>query len=100
MKISEVLIKPVLSEKATNLQESKVVKYSFKVNRKANKHQIKQAIETFYNVKVAEVNTMNTPSKSKSRMTKTIVLKGFKPNYKKAIVTLQENHTINLFNEI
>lgn len=100
MKINDILIKPVISEKATKLQDNKVKKYSFKVSKKANKNQIKQAIEQFYNVKVADVNTLIAPTKSKTKMTKTVVLRGQKPNFKKAIVTLKENHTIDLFTEI
>lgn len=99
MKIHDVLIKPMLSEKSSKLQDLKTPKYAFKVSLKANKYQIKQAVESFYNVKVAEINTIVTPKKAKSRMTKKNVLKGFKSSFKKAIVTLQPDQKINIYNE-
>ena len=76
MKLSEVLVKPILSEKA-NAQQEKLRRYAFKVNRKANKLEIKKAVEDFYGVNVIDVNTSVVPSKQKSRMTKSYsILKG------------------------
>ena len=66
MKLSDVLIKPILSEKA-NKQSEKMNRYSFVVDRKANKLEIKKAVEMFYGVQVQEVNTMVMPSKLKSK---------------------------------
>ena len=57
MKLSDVLIKPILSEKA-NAQQEKLRSYSFRVAREANKLEIKKAIEVFYGVTVVEVNTL------------------------------------------
>ena len=65
MKASDVLIKPILSEKA-NKQTEKLNRYSFVVDKKANKLEIKKAIETFYGVQVENVNTIVVPSKAKS----------------------------------
>ncbi|HET9057879.1 MAG TPA: 50S ribosomal protein L23 [Chitinophagaceae bacterium] len=99
MKLSEVLIKPVLSEKA-NAQQEKLRRYAFKVNRKANKLEIKKAVEEFYGVNVVDVNTTVIPGKHKSRMTKSGVLSGKKPAYKKALVTVAEGETIDLYGNI
>ena len=62
MKPSEVLLKPVLTEKA-NAQQDKLRRYAFKVARKANKLEIKKAVESFYGVTVTNVNTLVSPGK-------------------------------------
>lgn len=99
MKLSEVLIKPILTEKA-NAQQEKLRRYAFKVARKANKLEIKKAVETFYGVTVTDVNTVNTPAKDKSRFTKAGVITGRKSGYKKAMVTVAEGETIDLYSNI
>ena len=99
MKISEVLIKPVLTEKA-NGQQDKLRRYAFKVSWKANKLEIKKAIEGFYGVTVTKVNTSVTPAKNKSRFTKAGVVNGRKPSYKKAFVTVAEGETIDMYSNI
>lgn len=96
MKFSDVLIKPILSEKA-NAQQDKLRRYSFRVDRKANKLEIKKAIETFYGVTVVEVNTAVVPAKNKTRFTKAGYISGRKPGYKKAMVTVAEGETIDLY---
>ena len=96
MRLAEILIKPILSEKSNQMQETRGI-YSFKVARKANKLEIKKAVESFYGVNVAEVRTLVVPSKSKSRMTKAGVISGRKPGYKKALVTVAEGETIDLY---
>ncbi len=99
MKLSEILIKPILTEKA-NQQQEKLRKYAFKVNRKANKLEIKKAVENFYGVSVVEVNTAVAPGKNKTRYTKAGFIKGQKPAYKKAFVTVAEGETIDLYANI
>lgn len=96
MKPADVLIKPVLTEKA-NAQMESSRRYTFVVDRRANKLEVKTAVEGFYNVKVAEVNTSVVPGKRKNRMTKTGILQGMKSAYKKATVTLAEGDSIDLF---
>jgi large subunit ribosomal protein L23 len=96
MKISEILIKPVLTEKANLLQEKRNI-YAFKVARKANKLEIKKAVEEFYNVHVADVRTSVVPSKSKARSTKAGIIVGRKPGYKKAYVVVAEGESIDLY---
>ena len=96
MRLSEVLIKPILTEKA-NAQQEKLRRYAFKVDRKANKLEIKKAIEGFYGVTVIDVNTAVIPGKSKTRFTKAGYIKGQKPAYKKALVTVSEGESIDLY---
>jgi large subunit ribosomal protein L23 len=99
MKLSEVLIKPVLSEKVNRLTE-KFNRYTFIVNRKANKLEIKKAVEEFYGIQVEDVNTLTMPSKVKQRNTKAGLLTGRKPAKKKAIVTIAKGETIDLYGNI
>lgn len=94
--MAEILVKPVITEKMTNLGES-LQRYAFVVKRKANKLQIKSAVEEMYGVQVAAVNTMVMPGKAKQRMTKTGLIKGTTGAYKKAIVTLVEGETIDFY---
>ena len=99
MKLSDVLIKPVLSEKVNRLTE-KYNRYTFIVDKRANKLEIKKAVEEFYGIQVQDVNTLVMPSKAKSRNTKAGVLTGRKPAKKKAIVTVAEGETIDLYSNI
>jgi large subunit ribosomal protein L23 len=99
MKLSEVLVKPILTEKA-NAQQDKFRRYAFRVSKKANKLEIKKAVEEFYGVHVIDVNTAVVPGKNKTRFTKAGFIKGQKPSYKKALVTVAENETIDLYSAI
>ena len=99
MKLTEILIKPILTEKA-NAQQEKLRRYAFKVDRRANKLEIKTAIEQFYGVNVLEVNTLVVPGKNKSRSTKAGVVSGIKSGFKKALVTVAEGETIDLYASI
>lgn len=82
---------PILTDKTIRLTESR--KYSFLVNLNSNKSEIKVAIENLFQVKIIKINTCNLPRKKK-RVGK---FTGWKAQYKKAIVTLSEGETINLF---
>jgi|ERR1017187_2028122 large subunit ribosomal protein L23 len=99
MKLSDVLIRPVLSEKVNRLTE-KHNRYTFIVDRKANKLEIKRAVEEFYGIQVEEVNTLTMPSKVKQRNTKAGLLIGRKPAKKKAVVTVAEGESIDLYSNI
>ncbi|MGX5819386.1 50S ribosomal protein L23 [Chitinophaga lutea] len=99
MKLSDVLIKPVISEKVNKATE-KFNRFYFIVDKKANKLEIKKAVEDFYGVSVAEVNTMVMPGKNKTRFTKAGFISGRKPSFKKAVVTLAEGETIDLYANI
>jgi len=93
-----VLIKPVVTEKVSALNEQG--KYGFIVNRKANKVEIKKAVEKMYGVTVESVNTQNYLGKSKTRYTKSRVISGRSSSYKKAIVTVKEGEVIDFYSEI
>lgn len=99
MNPTEVLIKPLLTEKA-NEQQEKLNRFAFKVNRRANKLEIKKAVEEFYGVSVAEVHTIVVPGKNKTKYTKSGYIKGVKPGYKKAYVTVAEGDKIDLYENI
>jgi large subunit ribosomal protein L23 len=99
MNASDILVKPILTEKA-NGQQEKLRRYAFRVSKKANKLEIKKAIEAFYGVTVTSVNTAIVPAKAKSRSTKAGVISGRKPGYKKAFVTVAEGETIDLYANI
>ena len=75
-------------------------RYGFIVDKRANKIQIKNAVEEFYNVKVVDVNTMNYSGKLKSRYTKAGFLTGRTNAYKKAIVTLAAGDSIDFYANI
>ncbi|MDX1937738.1 MAG: 50S ribosomal protein L23 [Flavihumibacter sp.] len=96
MKLSEVLVKPILTEKA-NAQQEKLRRYAFRVSRKANKLEIKKAVEEFYGVTVVDVNTSVVPGKNKTRFTKAGYIQGKKSSYKKALITVAEGETIDLY---
>jgi large subunit ribosomal protein L23 len=99
MKASEVLIKPIVSEKSNQLSEKKRT-YSFRVHRRANKLEIKKAVEEFYGVSVNDVHTLVVPGKNKTRYTKAGFIKGQKQSYKKAFVTIAEGENIDLYSNI
>lgn len=95
-----ILIKPILTEKQTEMSEKFPTRYGFRVVPTANKVEIKNAIEKLYGVKVEKVNTMNYDGKRKNRNTKSGVIKGKTSAYKKAIVTLKEGEVIDFFSNI
>ena len=92
-------MKPVLSEKMTNLTD-KQNRVAFIVMKKANKIEIKKAVEKMYGVTVKEVNTMIYQGDAKTRYTKAGVISGRTNSYKKAIVTLAEGDSIDFFSNI
>ena len=95
----EILKRPILTEKASELTE-KLNRFSFKVDHKANKLEIKQAIEKMYGVNIQAINTIVVYGKLKSRNTKAGVVTGRTPKYKKAIVTLNDGETIDFYSNI
>jgi large subunit ribosomal protein L23 len=96
MKPADVLVRPVITEKV-NGQMEKSGTYTFVISKRANKLEVKKAVEEFYGVKVEDVNTCVVPAKAKSRMTKAGILSGRKSGYKKAIVKLVAGESIDLF---
>lgn len=89
----DVLIKPLVTEKTSTLMAEN--KYTFKVEKAANKIEIKHAVESIFKVDVVDVKTMNMPGKLK-RQGKT---SGMTSEWKKAIVTVKEGQRLPLFDE-
>ncbi|MFP5326859.1 MAG: 50S ribosomal protein L23 [Acidimicrobiia bacterium] len=89
----DVILRPVVSEKSYGLLDDGV--YTFVVSPEANKTEIRQAVESIFNVRVTNVNTLNRQGKRKrNRRTNTF---GKRPDQKRAIVTLAEGDRIDLF---
>lgn len=94
-----VILKPVVTEKMTKISEQ-FNRYAFVVDRRANKLQIKRAIEELYEVEVERVNTLIQRGKAVSRYTKAGMIKGQKNSFKKAIVQLKGEQRIDFFSNI
>ncbi|MCF8370477.1 MAG: 50S ribosomal protein L23 [Bacteroidales bacterium] len=94
-----IIIKPVVTEKMTKLGE-KLNRYAFVVDKKANKIQIKKAVEELYDVQVEAINTLRYGGKRKSRFTRAGVVSGKASSYKKAIVTLAKDELIDFYSNI
>ena len=88
----DIIIKPIITEKSNSLVDAKL-QYTFEVDPKDNKVEIKKAIEEIFNVKVVAVRTVNVHRKAK-RVQR---YEGFKSAYKKAIVRLAPGQTIESF---
>lgn len=95
----EIILKPVVTEKMTGITD-KLNRYGFVVKNDANKIEIKAAIEKFYGVTVTDVNTMKYAGKAKSRFTKTGQISGKTKAFKKAIVSLKEGDSIDIYSNI
>lgn len=91
-----ILIKPVITEKMTSLQEQKN-QYAFEVDIKASKIDIKNAIQKKFNVKVEDIRTLQIKGKKKSQFTKRGRFEGYRPTVKRAVVTLSKDSKIDLF---
>jgi large subunit ribosomal protein L23 len=91
MEPSQIVLRPIVSEKSYAGNE--VGKYTFRVHPDAHKTQIRQAVETLFEVKVARVNIVAVQPKPKRRG----LYKGTKPGWKKAIVQLKPGHTIQFY---
>ncbi len=87
----DVLRRPVITEKNSDLMGQH--KYVFEVTKRANKNQIKEAVEKAFKVSVTSVNVVIVPGKPRGYGR----LKGLKPSWKKAIVTLQPGNKIEIF---
>jgi large subunit ribosomal protein L23 len=92
--IYDVLRRPLVTEK-TNYQSSKLNQYTFEVMSGANRTLVKDAVETLFDVKVANVNIINTPAKRGRRRNRRLLVR--RPGYKKAIVTLEVGQTLSIF---
>lgn len=94
-----ILQRPIITEKMTRMAE-KAGRYGFIVNPRANKIQIKKAVEELYGVVVTDVNTMNYYGKVRTRGTRGGFTRGRTPSRKKAIVTLKSGDTIDFYSNI
>jgi large subunit ribosomal protein L23 len=94
-----ILVKPIISEKMTNDSEL-FNRYGFVVNNKANKIQIRKAVELAYGVAVTKVRTMNYPTARTTKNTKKGMVTAVSGGYKKAIVQLADGDSIDFYNNI
>lgn len=95
----DIIVRPVVTEKM-NAQTDALKKYGFIVHKKANKVQIKKAVEELYGVTVESVNTMYYAGKRKARFTRTGYVAGRRNAYKKAVITLREGDMIDFYSNI
>ena len=94
-----ILVRPIITEKATHLSENKN-QYTFLVNGEANKIQIKSAVEVNYGVKVKKVSTIICGSQRKKRYTKNGIQNGKTNSSKKAIVSIAEGDRIDFYDNL
>lgn len=90
----DVIRRPLITEKS-NYQSGKLRQYTFEVDGKATRTQVKDAIETLFDVKVTRVNIINTAAKRSRRRNRRLLVR--EPGFKKAIVTLAEGSTLEIF---
>ena len=94
-----IIVKPIITEKIT--KDGEVFnRFGFVVDKKANKVQIKKAVEATYGVSVVSVNTMNVRPDRTTKYTKSGLISGKSNAYKKAIVQVQDGETIDFYNNI
>ncbi len=94
------IVKPLVTEKMTNITDKHANRYGFLVRPEANKLQIKKEIEDLYKVTVTAVNTLNYAGKRTSRYTRAGMIRGKKNAFKKAIITLKEGEVIDFYSNI
>ncbi len=94
MELHSIIKRPLVTEKSTTAREGN--KYIFEVDRRANKIEIGNAVEKIFKVKVVDVRTMNITGKKK-RIGRIV---GQKSDWKKAIITLAEGNTIEMFEKV
>jgi large subunit ribosomal protein L23 len=94
MRPEEILLEPVLTEKANELREGDEKAYTFRVSPRANKGQVKWAVEQLFQVKTTKCNILWTKGKPRSSRTRSGVRAGSTGKWKKAIVTLKNGEKI------
>jgi len=94
-----ILVKPIITEKATNDSELHN-RYTFVVDKDANKIEIKEAVEAAYGVSISSIKTLNYPVKRSTKYTKKGLVSAAKSGYKKAIVQLAEGDSIDFYNNL
>ena len=98
--MAQIIIKPLVTEKQTKITEKNNNRYGFVVRPDADKLQIKNEVENLYKVTVLAVNTARYAGKRSSRYTKAGLIRGQKPAYKKAYVTLKDGDSIDFYSNI
>ena len=94
----DILKRPIVTEKVSAQNESGT--YGFIVDKRANKLQIREAVENTYGVTVDQVRTMNYQGKKKSRYTKSRIITGRSSGFKKAIVQVAEGDIIDFYSNV
>ena len=94
-----ILFKPIITEKASKISES-LNQYTFLVDKRSNKIQIKKAVEDIYDVKVDNVSTINYGSERKKRYTKNGIQNAKSNSIKKAIVKVAEGDKIDFYDNL
>jgi large subunit ribosomal protein L23 len=94
-----ILIRPMVTEKSQGLSQ-KLNTYCFEVNKRANKLEIRKAVEKLYGVNVKSISTAVIPGKARSRYTKTGQSRGQTSAYKKAYVTLTKGDSIDFYAQV
>lgn len=97
--ITQIILKPVITERTHSLKEASN-KFVFEVHPKANKREIKHAVEKMFNVTVKEVWTSVLPGKPKTTLMRGGRFAGKRPDRKKAIVKLAEGQNIDIFDQV
>ena len=95
MRADQVIIEPILSEKSSFARELECKKYTFKVDAKANKFEIMNAVKEVFKVNPTSCNVINVAGKPKFSRGKGGYIKGYTPSWKKAIVTLSKGEVID-----
>ena len=98
--MNNILVRPLITEKMTNISAEQAGKYGFLVNPKANKIEIAKAIEKKFNVHVTNINTIKHHGKTKTQFRKSGRFTGKTAKFKKAVITLKEGETIELFEQV
>jgi large subunit ribosomal protein L23 len=97
MRFDQVIIEPVLTEKSNGMRETEgIVKYTFKVNPRANKIQIMEAVKNLFSVKPVDCKIINVKAKPRQSRTKSGMRSGSTTPWKKAIVTLAAGNKIDI----
>jgi len=97
--MQKLLVRPLVTEKMNSITEN-VKQYGFVVDVNANKIEIAKAIEKKFSVNVVSVNTIRYKGKTKTQFTRRGRFTGKTPKFKKALVTLKDDQTIDIFGEV
>ncbi len=100
MRPDEVVLQPVVSEKSNNARSGEVKKYTFKVDPRANKCEVMNAVKELFKVNPVSCNVMNVMGKPKFSRGKGGSIKGYTPAWKKAVVTLKKGESIQVLESV